>query len=198
VNSPWLTSRQLAIVAIFSALWAASEVLIGTLLVMMNVPFRGAIMTSIALGILVAVRKKVPKKGTAVAMAVVVAAIRLIMGGPKILTIAPAVVIEGTLIEAAFLLMPGEMARLNPSRCIGAGILAVTYSFLHSILMVALLAGIKGQQFSVVIEYVGSFRFGLFSIWAALILLISAHALLGAVAGIVSWRLTLRIEDTSR
>jgi len=187
----------LAIVAIFSALWAAVEVLIGTLLVMMNLPFRGAILTSIALGILVAVRKKVPKKGTAVAMAVVVAAIRLIMGGPKILTIAPALVIEGTLIEAAFLLVPGDSARLNPMRCIAAGALSVTYSFLHSILMVALLAGIRGQQFSVVIDYVKSFRFGLFSLWSALILLISAHALLGAAAGIASWRLTLRIGEST-
>jgi hypothetical protein len=184
----------LAIVAVFSALWAAIEIVIGTLLVMLQMPFRGAVLTAVALGILVVVRKMVPKKGTAIAMAAVVAVIRLTVGGPKILTIAPALVVEGALVEIAFLIVPGETLAPNKLRCVLAGILAVTYSFLHSILMVGLLAGIHGQNLSVVITYIESFRIGTMTLWLALLLLALAHALLGAGAGLISWRLTRRIN----
>jgi hypothetical protein len=194
VYSTWLSSRQLAIVAIFTSLWVAIEILLGTLLVMLQMPFRGAILTAIALGILVAVRKMVPKRGTAVAMALIAAIIRVIMGGPKILTIAPAILIEGALIEASFLLIPGETLAPNKSRCVVAGILAVTYSFLHTILMVGLLAGIHRQHISIVINYLESLRFGAMTLWLALFLLVIAHALLGAGAGVVSWRLLRRVN----
>jgi ABC-type thiamin/hydroxymethylpyrimidine transport system permease subunit len=195
VTSPWLTNRQLAIVAIFSALWAAIEILLGTLMVMLQMPFRGAILTGIALVILIMVRKMVPKRGTAIAMAVVVAIIRVIMGGPKILTIAPALIIEGALIEAALVIIPGNSPAPNQFRCITAGILAVTYSFVHTILMVGLLAGIHKQNFSVVIEYLESLRFGEMTLWMAMIILVLAHAAVGIGAGVLSWRFSRRISQ---
>jgi len=195
VNRRWLTTRQLAIMAIFCALWAAVEILIGTLLVMIRLPFRGAILTAIALVLLVAVRRMVPKRGTALPMGVVVAAIRLIMGGPKILTIAPALVIEGALIEAAFVFVPGTSDYLNRLKCMVAGILSITYSFIHTILMVGLITGLRKQQFSVVIDYLEDLQFGIFSLWIGLLVLVLAHALLGAAAGMISWRLTQGIDS---
>ena len=190
MSSRWLTTRELAVVAIFSALWAAVEILIGTILVMIRLPFRGAILTAIALLLIVAVRQQVPKKGTAIAMGVIVGAIRLIMGGPKVLTIAPALVIEGALIEAAFVLLPGVSSQLTRMKCATAGVLAITYSFLHTILMVGLITGLRKQQFTVVIEYLEGLKFGLYSLWLALLLLVVAHGVLGGAAGIISWRLT--------
>ena len=195
MNSPWLTSRQLAIVAIFSALWAASEILLGTLLVMLQMPFRGAVLTAIALGILVAVRQMVPKKGTAIAMGVIVAVIRVIMGGPKILTIAPALIVEGALVEAAFFVVPGATCAPNQLRCMVAGILAVTYSFFHTILMVGLLAAVHRQNLSAVINYLERLQFGAMALWIVLLLLVVGHALLGAGAGALSWRFTRRVKS---
>ena len=161
---------------------------------MIRLPFRGAILTAIALVLLVAVRRMVPKRGTALAMGVVVAAIRLIMGGPKILTIAPALMIEGALIEAAFVFVPGNSGYLNRLKCVVAGILSITYSFIHNIIMVGLITGLQKQQFSAVIDYLDSLQFGMFSLWVALLVLVLAHALLGAGAGMISWRLTQGIH----
>jgi hypothetical protein len=193
VRTPWLTTRQLALVAIFSGLWAAVEFSLGTLLVMINMPFRGAVLTAIALLIIIAVRRMVPKKGTALAMGIIVAIIRITLGGPKILTIAPALVIEAALIEAAFLWTPGGVKELTRLKCAVAGVLSITYSFLHTILMVGIFTGLKKQHFEAVVDYFDRMRMGLFSLWAAFVLLIVIHVIFGAGAGLISFRMTKRI-----
>jgi ABC-type thiamin/hydroxymethylpyrimidine transport system permease subunit len=194
VKSRWLTTRQLAIVAIFSGLWAALEITVGTLLVVTKVPFRGAILTAIALGLVIIVRRLVPKKGTALAMGVIVAAIRIIMGGPKVLTIAPALVIEGALIEMAFLVTADRLSQIRMPSCALAGTLSVSYSLLHNILMVGLVSGLKKQHFSAVIDYLEGWKFGLPSLWIALLLLVIFRALLGAAAGMIWWYLTHSLQ----
>jgi hypothetical protein len=190
--SPWLTARQLTIVAIFSALWAAMEITLGTLMVIIKMPFRGAILTSIALGILIIVRRMVPKRGTALAMGIIVAVLRLMIGGPRVLTIAPAIVIEGALVESAFLLTSGRKG-LTQFNCVLAGFLSVSYTFLHGILMMGLISGIRKQNLTIMVNYFESLRFGLYSLWVALLVLIMTHALLGAGAGLLLWRLTQRV-----
>jgi hypothetical protein len=191
-TSPWLTTRQLAIVAIFSSLWAAVEITIGTVLVMTKLPFRGAILTAIALGILIVVRRMIPRRGTALVMGVIVAVLRLLIGGPKVLAIAPAIVIEGALVEIAFLMIAGGIGVTRFS-CSLAGLLSVTYSFVHTILMLGVISGIRKQHFSAVLDYFEGFRFGLYSLWVAVLVLIIAHALLGVGAGLIFWRLTQRV-----
>ncbi len=190
MRTTWLTTRQLALVAIYSGLWAAVEFFLGTLLVVINMPFRGAFLTAIALVIITAVRRMVPKKGTALAMGIIVAAIRVILGGPKILTIAPALVIEATLIEAAFLWSPGGVGELTRLKCVAAGILSITYSFLHTILMVGILTGLRKQHFAVGIEYLRQLQFGFLSLWLVFFFLLLAHTILGAGAGLISFRMT--------
>jgi len=191
-TSPWLTTHQMAIVAIFSALWATVEITIGTVLVMTKLPFRGAILTAIALGIIIIVRRMVPKRGTAVVMGIIVATLRLMMGGPKVLTIVPALVIEGALVEVAFLLTSGGIY-VTQFSCSLAGLLSVTYSFLHTILMVGLISGIRKQHFSTIVDYLEGMRFGLYSLWVAALVLIIAHALWGIAIGLLFWRLTRKV-----
>jgi hypothetical protein len=191
-TSPWLTARQLAIVAMFSALWAALEIGIGTVMVMLNMPFRGAILTALALGLLIVVRKKVPKRGTAITMGVIVAAIRLMAGGPRVLTIAPALVIESALVELAFLITSTSLAP-NQFGCILGGMLAVTYSFFHNLLMISFISGIRRQHLSAVIDYLHRWRLGEVSLWVTALVLIAIHALLGAGAGVFFWRLTRKV-----
>lgn len=161
---------------------------------MINMPFRGAILTAIALLIIIAVRRMVPKKGSALAMGIIVAVIRITLGGPKILTIAPALVIEATLIEAAFLWVPDSSKELTKLKCAVAGILSITYSFLHTILMVGIFTGLRKQHFEAVVDYFDQMRLGLFSLWVAFVLLIVVHLLFGAGAGLISFRLTRRIK----
>ena len=193
MRTPWLSTRQLALVAIFSGLWAAVEFSLGTLLVMINMPFRGAFLTAVALVIITAVRRMVPKKGTALAMGIIVAVIRITLGGPKILTIAPALVVEAALIEAVFLWTPGGVKELTRLKCAVAGILSITYSFLHTILMVGIFTGLRKQHFEAVVDYFNQLQFGLFSLWLAFTLLIVIHVFFGAGAGLVSYRMTKRI-----
>ena len=190
MRKTWLTTHQLALVAIFSGLWVTVEFFLGTLLVMINMPFRGAFLTAIALVIITAVRRMVPKGGTAIAMGIIVTAIRVILGGPKILTIAPALMIEATLIEIAFLWKPGGIRVLTRLKCVAAGIFSITYSFLHTILMVLILSGLRKQHFAAGIDYLRQLQFGFLSLWLVFLFLLLAHMIFGAGAGLISFRMT--------
>jgi len=122
--------------AAFGALWGAAEVTLGSFLHAVKIPCAGLFLTAFAAALLSAERSFCARRGVSIATALVAALLKGFSPAGAILGPMLAILVEGLLLELAFLPWP----RSRTGAFLG-GFLAVTWSLAQSYVTQALLYG---------------------------------------------------------
>jgi len=179
------TTREISLLSLLSALWAAFEIYLGGFLKIFKIPFSGTLLTFLALIIIFSGRNSVPKRGSVIIMGFTTAFLKIIyLGG---LAIYP---IIGILIEAVLVELVLQKQSPTKPEYLLAGTVGLLWSFFHPFFAQGVLAGWgllkvyvlvieRGTQFLGIEEQFAWFVF------AALILI---HFGLGLLAGSLGWK----------
>lgn len=185
------STRDLVYIAVLAALWAGSENVIGAQLHAMNIPFNGIPLTAIAVFLMVTGRSLVPKVGSTFLMGIVVALLRILSIGGVLLSPMIAILMEALLVELTM-----TVGGANQLASLIGGMLAEIWSFVHPFVIQPLLFG-----WQIVVIYqktilAGSKMLGVDPANVILIILviIVLHGVVGAIAGVVGWRFSLRAK----
>ncbi|MEA3544131.1 MAG: nucleoside-triphosphatase [Thermodesulfobacteriota bacterium] len=178
--------------AVAASVWSASEVVLGFLLHSYKVPFKGQILTGIAIVILTALHKEWGGRGIIIRAALICALLKLLAPTPKIIGPVIAILVEGTLLELAICLF-GR----NPIAYLIGGGMAMTWTFVQKIGKLLFFYG-EGM-----IELYGEIL-DTFSTWvgfhlspAVFLLFCSAgYFLLGSLFGIIGMRISVKSIET--
>lgn len=194
------TTRQLALIAVFGALWGAVEISLGTLLKSLNVPLSGAFLAAVGLIIALIARLFVPHRGStlfvgAVAMLLKLFSLGGVVIGPMVGIIAEAVIAEAVL--SAFG-QPGRVSFLL------AGALGVLWTLVQPFFTGLVLFGRDLLSIWAGVINSGSRLLGLPKSAALFIIvtLVLLHLLIGTVGGLFAWqagrRLSSRLSEPVR
>ena len=120
-----LSNREIAILALFSTVWAVIEIYLGLFLKSVKMPFSGSILTFIGLLILFLARDSVPKRGTAILMGLVTSFLKLIyLGGFAIYPVL------GILIEVILVEIGLSVAAPKKNHFVFSGALALMWAWI--------------------------------------------------------------------
>jgi len=176
--------------SIIGTIWAAAEIVLGSFLHNLRVPFSGNLLTAIALVILISISHKWREHGLYWRAGVICALMKTmspsaIIFGPMI-----AIIAESLLLEASVRVF----GRTYMGFIIGS-MLAMSWNLFQKILNLVIFYGSKlVDLYSNLTDYVArelNLRFDTF--WAPLILLVTLYAVFGAVSAIVGIRTGRRI-----
>jgi len=184
------TNREIALLALFAALWAIIEINLGLVLKMFRIPFSGALLTFLGLMVIFLARNTVPKKGTVILMGFTTAFLKMIyLGGIAIYPII-GILIESVLVEIG--LYKDNPGRFNYSL---AGSLAMLWTFFHPFFAQGLLAGWGILRVYLLIAERGAKFLGIQEQQTLLIFLtvLIFHWILGISAGIAGRNLSVMV-----
>jgi hypothetical protein len=189
------STRDLVYIAVLSALWAASENLLGGQLHAMNIPLSGAVLAAIGVFLMVTCRSLVPKMGSILLMGVVVALLKVLSIGGVVLSPMIAIFVETVLVELAMTV--GGTTLLASS--IG-GMLADAYSIVHPFIFQPLLFG---ASMVVIYQKTISAASKIFGIDPANVILIIlalaiSQGVLGVIGGVAGWKFSARAKRALR
>lgn len=189
------STRDLVYIAVLSALWAASENLLGGQLHAMNIPLSGAVLAAIGVFLMVTCRSLVPKVGSILLMGLVVALLKVLSIGGIVLSPMIAIFMEALLVELAMTV--GGTTLLASS--IG-GMLADMYSIVHPFIFQPLLFG---TSMLVIYQKTISATSKIFGIDPANIILIFlalaiSQGILGVIGGVAGWKFSARAKRAVR
>ena len=187
-----LTTRDLAILAVFGALWGGVEISLGSVLKSLNIPLSGVMLAAIGLTIALIGRVYVPKRGSVLFIGILATLLKLfslggVIIGPMVGIISEALVAE--IVLSAF----GKPSRLA---FIFAGGLGVSWVLAQPFVTGPLLFG--RTIFVIWLDLIdqGSRLFGFDTNAAAWILLslLVIHLLVGAFTGWIGWDIARRLR----
>jgi len=184
------TNREIALLALFSALWAIIEINLGLVIKMLRVPFSGALLTFLGLMVIFMGRNIIPKRGTVILMGVTTAFLKMVyLGGIAIYPII-GILIESVLVEIG--LYKDKPKRYNYG---SAGSLAMLWTFFHPFFTQGLLAGWGILKVYLLIIERGAKFLGIQEQQTVLIFLIVLlfHWTLGIIAGLAGWNFSAMI-----
>lgn len=186
------TVRDWVYVAVFGALWGALELTLGAYLHVLFPPladtfFTGLIMAGIGAVVALVGRTFVPRPGAVLGIGIVTALLKVLsLGGVKIGPVV-AILAEAALMELALL------SKASPTRWryVLAGILAVSWNFIHKFIMMRLLYGQGITEVYVQMIQDGSQTLGMDVRQAVAIIgvLFLFRVAVGAVSGWLAWDL---------
>jgi ABC-type thiamin/hydroxymethylpyrimidine transport system permease subunit len=186
------TVRDWVYVAVFGALWGALELSLGAYLHVLFPPladtfFTGLIMAGIGAVVALVGRTFVPRPGAVLGIGIVTALVKVLsLGGVKIGPVV-AILAEAVLMELALL------SKASPTRWryVLAGILAVSWNFIHKFIMMRLLYGKGITEVYVKMIQDGSQTLGMDVRQAVAIIgvLFLFRVAVGAVGGWLAWDL---------
>jgi hypothetical protein len=180
-----LSTRELATLAVFGALWGLVEISLGSVLKTLNVPLSGMVLSAIGLTIALTGRMFVPKRGATLFVGVIAMLLKLfslggVIVGPMIGIFSEALIAEIVLSVAA-----------RPSRVAFAlaGALGVAWTLLQPFVTGPLL--FRRALFTAWLDLLdrGSKMLGLASNLAVVIalVLLVIYLVVGGLAGWISW-----------
>ncbi len=179
-------ARFWAQAAAFGALWGGVEITIGAFIHTVRIPFSGALLAAFGVAILVAQRQVVPMRGLSLATGAVAALCKSMSPGGVILGPMVGILSEALAVELALMVAP----RASVSALL-AGLLAASTTVLHQLL--SLWAYYGGRVLDLLFEAldkVGSLAAGGSATgWWAAGVMGGVIMLLGAVGGLLGWRL---------
>jgi len=114
--------------AVVGALWAASEIVLGSFLHNLRVPLRGHLLTMVAVALLAATRRSWPLPGIAWRAGLVAAVMKSVSPSAVLLGPMIAITLEGLLFEAG-----ARIGRRGALACAVGGALAMTWTFVHQV-----------------------------------------------------------------
>ena len=173
------TTREIALLALLSTVWSAIEINLGILLQTLQIPFKGAFLTFLALIVLFIGRDLVPKRGAIILMGMTTALIKFIFLGGMAINPVIGILIEVILVEIC--LFQNQPRNYNFYM---AGAVGIAWTFIHPFFTQGLLAGWGILKvYKILIEKSASLLgfdqqfFGIF------LFVFIAHVFLGAIAG---------------
>lgn len=131
-----LSESNLVNTAVFAAVWGLAEISIGTFLHASKIPFRGAIMSLVAILVLVSARSVLNYKGSLILLGIVTATFRLFLGVGFNITPFVAILIESLIAEIIL-----NRFGFNRVTCIITGGAVMIYTLLHGLIMQAVFLG---------------------------------------------------------
>jgi hypothetical protein len=187
-----LSTRELATLAVFGALWGLVEISLGSVLKTLNIPLSGVVLSSIGLTIALIGRVFVPRRGSTLFIGVIATLLKLFSLGGVIL--GPMVgILSEALVAEIVLSLAGSPRR---SAFTLAGALGVTWVLVQPFVTGPLLFG--RTLFTVWLDLLdrGLQLLGLApsaALWIVLGLL-AIHLAIGGVVGWLSWDLAHRLQ----
>ena len=190
--SPSNKNRFLVRLALFSALWSILETTLGMIFKGMRLPFGGALMSGLAMILILTSRAYIPYRGSIVALGLITALIRFIstgvlMPGPTI-----AIIMETALAEMILLSTGYKNWSVRLTAVIG-----VLYTMVHPFITHKLLFGLNTLAlYQSLFEKASEFMH-LSRVPIALIVLLYSlmHILIGLTAGMVTLKLTRHLSE---
>lgn len=180
-----LSTRELATLAVFGALWGVVEISLGSVLKTLNVPLSGVALAAIGLTVALTGRVFVPKKGSTLFIGVIATFLKLFSLGGVIIGPMIGIMTEALVAEIVLSAM-GKPRRLS---LIIAGALGVAWVLIQPFVTNTLLFG--RTLFVVWLDLLdmGSRLLGINTNAAFLILfaLLLIHLAIGAFVGWLSW-----------
>lgn len=172
--------------AILGSLWAAIDIVAGSFLHNLNVPFAGSLLAALGVTIVTAGQRVSPDRGVIWRAALVCALMKSISPSAVILGPMVGIVMEGLLLEAALTLFGANVAGY-----LVGGALAVSWSSAQKILSAVVALGpdvirLYVEAYSHAARALGVSRFGPFDLVATLFVV---ESLIGVAAAIVGLRL---------
>lgn len=188
-----LSTRELSVLAVFGAIWGLVEISLGSVLKSLNMPFSGAILSAVGLGVALIGRVYVPRKGSTLFIGVIAMLLKLfslnsIILGPMIAIFTEALIAE---------LVLSLFAKPSRGAFLLAGALGVVWTLLQPFVTGPLLFG-RGLLV-IWLDFVDSAvrLLGLNSHTLAAIVLamLAIYLATGALAGWISWNLAGRLAQ---
>jgi hypothetical protein len=161
------------------------EVTLGAMLHALGVPFLGALMAAVGIGLALVGRLYVPRRGSIALMALVAALLKLLSVAGGVLSPMVAIAAEGVVAE--LVVMVGGIHR---PVFMAAAALAALWSMVHAFLRVWLTGGLDLFQSYLAIATRGAQAIGVSDASPHVVLAILAviHLFIGATGGALAWR----------
>lgn len=180
-----LSTRELATLAVFGALWGLVEVSLGSVLKTLNIPLSGLVLAAIGLAVALTGRAFVPRRGSTLFIGVIAMLLKLfslggVVIGPMIGIFAEALVVEVVL---------SLMGRPRRIAFVLAGALGVAWVLLQPFITGPLLFGRTIFTIWLDLLDLGSKLLGLDLSAAVLIVLVllAIHLVIGGLVGWLGW-----------
>jgi hypothetical protein len=137
INIEELSERAVFNTGVFAALWGLAEISLGVLLHASKIPFRGAIMSILAITILVCARSIINYKGSLVLLGLVTATFRLLLGVGFNVTPFLAIIIESFIAD----LILSKIGYSWQTSLLTGGLIML-YSLIHGLIMQMIFLGV--------------------------------------------------------
>jgi ABC-type thiamin/hydroxymethylpyrimidine transport system permease subunit len=132
-----LDYNELITSALFGALWGVIEVFLGTILHASKIPFRGTVLTIIAVVLITTSRSFINYKGSMIAISAVAATLKLITLPGFNITPFIAIIMQGIIAEIVF-----SFFNYNFISSLFAGSSIMLYTLIHSLIMQGIFFGL--------------------------------------------------------
>jgi len=182
-------------VALFSALWSVLELTLGALFKGLRLPFGGAIMSGMAVILLITARSTISGRGSLIMIGAITAFIRIFSSGAFLPSPVIAIFMESLLVELTFTLFGFHRWSIRL-----AAVIAVLYTVVHPFLTQGLLFGVDTASLylnlferAARMLYIQSHPVGIL-----LLIYLALHVLIGHVAAAMAMRITCFIKPTLR
>jgi nucleoside-triphosphatase THEP1 len=172
--------------AVLGSLWASVEIVVGSFLHNLNVPFAGSVLAAFGVAVMTAGHRASPQRGLIWRAALVCALMKSVSPSAVILGPMVGIVTEGLLLQAAVALLGA-----NPAGYVVGGALAVSWSFAQKILSALIAFGpdvvrLYVEAYHYASRSLGVSRFGPFDL---VVLLLVVECTLGVAAAVAGMRL---------
>ncbi len=184
--------RRFVFLALLSTAWAVLEIQLGTFLQTLTLPFKGAVMTCLAMIFIYAGRYFTHIRGSVLLMAVVVAFLKFMFSGGIAFYAVIGISVESLIIELTlWKSSPPKQAYLS------AGALSVGYTLFHPALTHGLLAGKNVFRVYTGLLLAGADLLAVSPVWmiAGFTVLLVLHLLTGAVIAWIIMRLLVKLQE---
>ncbi len=185
-----MKQKSIVSIAVFGTLWGFVEATLGNALHLLNLPFSGSILASIALVIILIARIYNPTRGSTFLMALIAAFIKALSFATVKLNPFIAIVIEGALIEAILsLLRPGRLGFF------ASGLVMALYPIIQTIVTKTILFG--SDFVPIILELAQGFsdRVGFSAGWWMLGIYLAAQIILPLGTAYFAWALKKRLSS---
>lgn len=188
-----MDKKSIISIAVFGTLWGFIEATLGNALHLLNLPFSGSILASIALIIILIARTYNPMVGSTFLMAIVAAFIKAVSFATVKLGPFIAIIIEGLLIEIILIIIkPGRLGFIL------SGFIMAIYPIVQTIVTKTILFG--SNFVPVVLDLAEGFsqKVGYNAGWWILGIYLTAQIFLPLIAAYMAWVIKSRLFDRNK
>lgn len=190
-----LTKKEIYQTAVMGSIWGIIEITIGTWMHLSKFPFKGLLLSLIAIFILVISKKIINYKGSLIMIGVLCATLKTAASGAFILNPIIAIIAESIIVEIIF-----TVGNYNFITAIIAGAMALFYTFMHSVIAQLFFFGFEiiavyEKIFSKILPFVPSENitaYLIFGIYGAI------YVIFGGLAGLIGYKTAIKTYNLMR